>query len=291
MHRRHQHLNIPIEIVRTVVAIAETGSLSKAGERLGLSQPAVSSQIKRIQTLVGGSLFNKTANGSAVTELGKLVLTQSRRMLEANDQMLLLGGTADGPQPIRLGISTLFVREFLQTQDADALAELVIHTDSTGAIVKGLLGGYVDVACMFENAADNSEIKDLVVSEYEEPFVWVRSKNFTLRPGAAIPILTRPGDDLMMRTLTRYGLQYRVVFNSSDLSAKMAAVEAGLGIAAIPERLIPASLVQAREYYLPKLPPVKALLCARSGLEGAEAKKILQCLESLFFRRQLQAAS
>ena len=34
MHRRHQHLNIPIEIVRTVVAISETGSLSKAGDRL-----------------------------------------------------------------------------------------------------------------------------------------------------------------------------------------------------------------------------------------------------------------
>src|ERR1700686_1592261 len=55
MHRRHQHFNIPIEIVRTVVAISETGSLSKAGERLGLSQPAISSQIKRLQSLVGGS--------------------------------------------------------------------------------------------------------------------------------------------------------------------------------------------------------------------------------------------
>ena len=57
MHRRYQHLNIPIEIVRTVVAIAETGSLSKAGERLGLSQPAVSSQVKRLQNLIGGAFF------------------------------------------------------------------------------------------------------------------------------------------------------------------------------------------------------------------------------------------
>ena len=45
MYRRNQHVNIPIEIVRTVVAISETGSLSKAGERLGLSQPAISSQM------------------------------------------------------------------------------------------------------------------------------------------------------------------------------------------------------------------------------------------------------
>jgi monoterpene epsilon-lactone hydrolase len=67
MHRRRQHMNIPMEIVRTVVAISETGSLSKAGERLGLSQPAVSSQINRLQSLVGGALFLKTANGTTTT--------------------------------------------------------------------------------------------------------------------------------------------------------------------------------------------------------------------------------
>src|SRR5271155_1376126 len=127
MHRRHQHLNIPIEIVRTVVAVSETGSLSKAGERLGLSQPAVSSQIKRIQNLVGGALFSKTANGSVATQLGKLVLSQSRRMLEANDQMLRLGGAAEGPQPLRLGITTLFAQEFLRKQDPETLANVVIH--------------------------------------------------------------------------------------------------------------------------------------------------------------------
>ena len=102
MHRRYQHLNIPIEIVRTVVAIAETGSLSKAGERLGLSQPAVSSQVKRLQNLIGGALFVKTANGTTTTELGKLALQQARRILEANDQLLRLGGTGLEPQPLHL---------------------------------------------------------------------------------------------------------------------------------------------------------------------------------------------
>jgi DNA-binding transcriptional LysR family regulator len=109
MHRRYQNLNIPIEIVRTVVAISETGSLSKAGERLGLSQPASSSQIKRLQGLVGGALFLKTANGTTTTELGKLALQQARRILEANDQLLRLGGNTEGIQPLRLGLSTPLV--------------------------------------------------------------------------------------------------------------------------------------------------------------------------------------
>src|SRR3984885_15918042 len=118
MHRRHQHLNIPIEIVRSVVAISETGSLSKAGERLGLSQPAISSQVKRLQSLVGGALFMKTANGTTTTELGKLALQAARGILEANDQLLRLGGNTDGTQPLRLGPSPLFGEQFIRPQNA-----------------------------------------------------------------------------------------------------------------------------------------------------------------------------
>ena len=290
MHRRHQHLNIPIEIVRTVVAVSETGSLSKAGERLGLSQPAVSSQIKRIQNLVGGSLFSKTANGSVPTQLGKLVLSQSRRMLEANDQMLRLGGAAEGPHPLRLGIATLFAEEFLRKQDADTLANVVIHADHSLGIMKGILDGYIDVACIFENP-EIEEISDEIVKECEIPFVWVRSKNFVLRPGAPIPILTYSGSDLLTRTLARHGLQYRIVFNGPDYHSKLAAVETGIGVAAVPETMVPPSLVRAREYYLPDLPSVKALLYVRAGLEGREASELLRRLSAMFFRDQLRPSA
>src|ERR1700755_3185084 len=103
MHRRYQHLNIPIEIVRTVVAISETGSLTKAADRLGLSQPAVSSQVKRLQALVGGALFERSSSGTEWTELGKLVLQHAKKVLEANDQILMLGGAEPRPQQLKLG--------------------------------------------------------------------------------------------------------------------------------------------------------------------------------------------
>src|ERR1700709_569612 len=134
MRRQQQHLNIPMEIVRTVVAISETGSLSKAGDRLGLSQPAISSQIKRLQNLVGGALFVRTANGTTTTELGKLALHQARRILEANDQLLRLGGNTEGPQPIRVGLSTLFVQKFIRNESAETLSDIFIHTDHSVAI-------------------------------------------------------------------------------------------------------------------------------------------------------------
>src|ERR1700748_1798292 len=93
MYRRHEFINIPIEILRTVVAVGETGSFSKAGTRLGLSQPAISAQVKRLQILVGGPVFAKTAGGMTFTDRGQRVLGYARRLIEINDQILSLGGS------------------------------------------------------------------------------------------------------------------------------------------------------------------------------------------------------
>jgi len=284
MYRRHQHINIPIEIVRTVVAISETGSLSKAGERLGLSQPAISPQIKRLQNLVGGALFVKTANGTATTELGKLALRQARIILEANDQLLRLGGSNFGPQPLRLGLSTLFVDDFIKHQTPEALADIFIHTDDSTSIGRGLVEGYIDIACIYRNLRLDADIDQMVVNEYDEQQVWVRAKDFVLSPGSPLPILTFPGDDWMTSTLTRLGLSYKIVFNSLDYHARLSAVEAGVGITAIPLSKVPPTLVRAEESYLPALPSVKAILCARLGLEAPKASELMRSLSELFFR-------
>jgi DNA-binding transcriptional LysR family regulator len=285
MHKRHQHLNIPMEIVRTVVAIAETGSLSKAGERLGLSQPAVSSQINRLQSLVGGALFTKTANGTTTTELGKLALREARRILEANDQLLRLGGNIEGPQPLRLGLSTLFLQKFIKHQTPDTLADIFIHADHSIEIAKGLIDGYIDVGCIFENSAFEAGIGELVVNETHDPLVWVRARNFVLSPGLPLPVLTWPGDDWTIRAMTKHGVSYKIVFNGSDYHARLAAVEAGLGLAVMPDSMVPSHLVKAKEYYLPALPPIRVLLCAHLGLETDQALALMKQLSALFFRQ------
>jgi DNA-binding transcriptional LysR family regulator len=287
MYRRNQHVNIPIEIVRTVVAISETGSLSKAGERLGLSQPAISSQIKRLQNLVGGLLFLKTANGTTTTELGKLALRQARIILEANDQLLRLGGNNFGPQPLRLGLSTLFVGDFIRHQTPESLADIFIHTEDSTSIGRGLVEGYIDIACMYKNQRQDADVDQMVVNERAEPLVWVRAKNLVLNPGTPLPILTYPGDDWMIPTLTKLGLSYKIVFNSADYHARIGAVEAGLGLTSIPVSKMPPTLMLAKESYLPALPSVKALLCARLGLEAPKASELMKSLSELFFKSDL----
>jgi hypothetical protein len=86
-------------------------------------------------------------------------------------------------------------------------------------IGKGLIDGYVDITCIFENPAIETEIEQLVINRVKDPLMWVRARNFVLSPGAQVPILTWPGDDWMTRTLSRHGLAYKIVFNSPDYHA------------------------------------------------------------------------
>src|SRR5689334_22138928 len=117
-----------METMRTVVAIAETGSMSKAAERLNLSQPAISAQIKRLQGLIGGELFSRTANGTALTELGKLALQQARRIVDANDQLLRLGGS-DKSAVRRLGVSQLLAEQLLNEFSKESLSNIFVSAE------------------------------------------------------------------------------------------------------------------------------------------------------------------
>ena len=297
MQEQYRQLNVPIEIVRTLIAISETGSLTKAASRLGLTQPAVSAQMKRIETMIGGSIFKKGAGGSAATKLGSLVLNHARRMMDANDQMLRLRGNSivDAPARIRLGISNLYVKEYLKKRDHDLLGDVTIHTDNSAELTKELADGFIDIACVFRTAELTNDMADFIVDEHDEQFVWARASDFLLSPGVPLPILSWSGavtDALMISALSRKGLPYRVAFNSSDYQAKLSAAEAGLGLTIIPRRMLPATLVEAKDDYLPPLPPLKAFLCARPDPQrSVETAEILSHLSQLLFARAVDPAA
>ena len=287
----NQDLNIPIDIVRSVIVIAETGSISKAADRLSLSQPALSSQIKRIQGILGCELFTRTANGSVLTEVGKLFLEQARRIIEANDQILRIGGRTLRQEPIRLGINNLYVKEIFKCLSAESLANVIVQGGNSTEIAKGLTDGYIDIGCFFASAELADQVSSMIVNEAQEQFVWVRSKSFVLSPGAPIPLVTFPEDDWMIGPLSSQGLAYRIVFNSPDVSARMCAVRARIGITATPMHIMPTDLMEAKEYYLPKLPSGKAVLCIRPGIERRQVADLLKQLSGIFADESLAEAA
>ena len=92
MNRRYR--DIPIELLRSFVTINDLGSYTKAADELHLTQGAISAQMRRLQQLVGGTVFNKGPLGSGLTDRGKFLDTYARRILALNDQIMAYAGSA-----------------------------------------------------------------------------------------------------------------------------------------------------------------------------------------------------
>src|SRR5919198_2538060 len=97
-------LNIPTELLRTLVSVVDQRSFTRAAQSLGVTQPAVSAQIKRLQFLLGYELLDKSAPGVSLLPRGEMVVPHARRMLAVNDQIAQLGGGRPRAQTLRVGI-------------------------------------------------------------------------------------------------------------------------------------------------------------------------------------------
>jgi DNA-binding transcriptional LysR family regulator len=281
MHRRYERINIPIEIVRTLVAVAENGSLSKAANLLDLSQPAISAQIKRLQKIVGCEVFRHSHSGVALTERGRLILSHARRMLEENDQIFALGGGNQDSQSIRLGLSVMYAPEFFKSFNAaDFSDRITVFCGHSHEIRKNIAEGHLDVTCAFNPSKDVGDLD----SHWIEKFCWVRSRNFVMSPGSPIPVICsagNPRDEPTIQALEKKGLAYRIVFTSPDYGSRLAAAATGIGIIGIPHRHATGPLVVANEYYLPPLMSLAAGIQVRKGLQTDTVEQIVRSLKML----------
>ncbi|MET0494482.1 MAG: LysR family transcriptional regulator [Actinoplanes sp.] len=78
-------MDLELRHLRIVCAIADAGSVTKAAAALGLAQPAMTTQLKRIERALGGPLFVRDRRGTSPTPLGDMVLARARVLLPALD--------------------------------------------------------------------------------------------------------------------------------------------------------------------------------------------------------------
>src|SRR5258707_13162140 len=99
-------INIPTDLLRTLISVVDLRSFTRAAQAQGITQPAVSAQIKRLQMLLGGDLFDKSAPGVTLTVKGQRVVGHARRLLALNDQMLELAAHGSSVARLRIGLAT-----------------------------------------------------------------------------------------------------------------------------------------------------------------------------------------
>ncbi len=80
-------MEIQVRHLRVICEIASSGSLNRAAAGLGLGQPALSHQLRRIERMVGGSLFHRDQQGVRPTELGSLILRRARAIVLTFDEL------------------------------------------------------------------------------------------------------------------------------------------------------------------------------------------------------------
>jgi DNA-binding transcriptional LysR family regulator len=271
MHLRHRHGNIPIELLRSFVAISRRGSFTKAAAELDLTQPAISAQIKRLQRHVGGDLFVKNALGAGLSELGRRVERYARRILALNDQIIAIAGQVPKHETINLGIQSAFAGKIL----ADLLSKFPIGSGRRHRLICGsapfltekLDSGYIDLAFVLAQ----TESRRNLVAEWNEKIVWICARQqIPLAADAPIPFVSRDQgfiDSKVLEVLDDHDVPYQIVFSAADLGTLAAAVEAGIGIMVAPERVIPEPLIIADDRILPKLPELRAGIFCKEGFD------------------------
>jgi DNA-binding transcriptional LysR family regulator len=80
MDRSGNKINLPVQLLRTVVSVADLGTFTKAAHALKVAQPGISTRVKRLQQLVGTELLT-TSNGRLhLSEQGEIVVGYARQI-------------------------------------------------------------------------------------------------------------------------------------------------------------------------------------------------------------------
>jgi len=280
MHRRYAKKNIPIELLRALVTVVDTRSFTKAADTLQLTQPAISAQIARLSQLLGGTIFVK-GQGLTLTKRGLVVLQYARRLLAMNDELLATVGPNSSPRQLAVGLPGWMSYGQLMTvfdrcSAAPVNQQVSFRCDRVERLVADLNLGLIDIAYLC-NVQDPPRV---TVAEFSEQMFWVKSPKLALGAGAPIPLVSWPGtypDRIAVESLEQCGMHFSISFTAPEVSARLAAVAAGLGVMAVPRQLVVPE-IEVVQHGLPQLPAITAGIYAREGFDLRPLAPFLRAL-------------
>jgi DNA-binding transcriptional LysR family regulator len=269
-------INIPTELLRTFVAVVDLRSFTRAAQSLGITQPAVSAQVKRLQQLLGGELLDKSAPGVLLTPMGESVLASARRLLTINDQILNLAAIPPAESHIiRVGVPGAFVDDTLWRTVAnhrESRRDIRIHVKSGGsvALVREVRQGDLDVAVAVSVPDPLGDAR----FHWIDDLVWVRAELTRIDPDAPVPLVGHGERCLInrqvMEALERAGRAYSLSFTETSIASLAPAVRAGLGVMGLPRCISGgADLSVWDDAPLPRLPTIACNVCVRDGADEA----------------------
>lgn len=233
------------EIFRTVV---ELGSLTKAGERLGLTQSAVSHAIASLESEWGFSLLSRGRSGIQLTSNGDHVLKYIREILKWNEEMLQeianINGLTIGK--IRIGtfssVSAQWLPEILKNfNEYYPSIEIKLLEGNYDDIEYWIANGIVDFGFVSLPTLDSLEViplkedKMLCLVYDEHPLVQQNKISFEMIKEEPLIMSKKGSDNDLRRLLEENNITPHIKFELADDQAIFSMVQHGMGIAILPE--------------------------------------------------------
>jgi DNA-binding transcriptional LysR family regulator len=258
------------DLLRTFVAIIDTGSFTKAAKAVHRTQSAVSMQMKRLEEVSGSTMFERDGRSVQLTRQGETLQQYARRILKMQAEALSMLKQEECSGLINLGIPDDYVDSFLPNilisfnRDFPLVEVNVVCRESRE--LQTLLGNNrIDLAIV---SSQGSSTKPNERELKQEPAVWVTAKNHIAHEQTPIPMAMFDNDCIFRRwacdALDKVDRKYRIAYSSQSLAGIIAFVHAGLGISVMAETSVPRDLqILSVEEGFPKLPLV-TLVLARS---------------------------
>lgn len=262
------------DLLRTFLAIVDSGSLARASGIVGRTPSAVTAQMQRLEALAGEPLLAPEGRGRRLTAAGQTLARHARTILAAHQAawLDLQGGRADGT--IALGLTQDFADSLLPTVLPAFLAShprvrLDLRIGRSREMTTALTEGRLDLLLAARLAVESDE-----VLSFHEPTAWLAAKTLTVDPDADLPLALLDSPcafrDAALTALQDAGRPFRIAASSASLSGVLAAVRSGMAITLRLPRGAGAGVVQApAAVRLPETPPIAFSIRCRPGSSPA----------------------
>lgn len=261
--------NISTDSLRTFVMIVDVGGFAKAGDFLGLSQPAVSLQIKRLEDVLGYKLFKKQGQRQVLNQYGELLLPMAKQMMQYNDAILQQFTSESITGKVRLGIPSEFAARILPSIIGDFVAlypevSLEVKSRLSKHLLSASRQDQFDLVLALNEQLTSSKFPIFM----QDQLVWVGDLNQA--QNQVVTLVTAPEGCIYRRRATdalkSAGIKYRIVYSNADLTGLIAALKEGLGITVLAKSTVPSELnYQVQTKYLPALGDIGISLVKSSG--------------------------
>jgi DNA-binding transcriptional LysR family regulator len=233
--------------LRSFLAIAQHGSVTRAAVQVHRTQSAVSTQLQQLEASLGVQLVQRSTRSLRLTADGERFMPHARRILELQDEARASVQPAREAAVWRIGISEYFFPSRLDEllallRDAEPGARLELLWTSSIALQALWKAGEADLVVTTSTAPlEGARLLR------REPLSWVAAARRPPAPGhAPVPLVLLgigcPVREIALESLQRNGRAHHIQLSCTGSHGAVAAMRAGWGIGCLNQSAIPADL-------------------------------------------------